>query len=72
MHLLFRLLALVMNLSSDSRLDYSDTNLTNDYEYVFFSVEKCVPEADEFSSCDDLMANSALQVNKFRFKVSHD
>ena len=64
MHLLFRLLALVMNLSSD-------TNLTNDYEYVFFSVEKCVPKADEFSSCDDLMANSALQVNKIQIQ-SHD
>ena len=37
---------------------------TDDYKFCCIAphVEECTPEADEFSSCEDLMANPALQV----------
>ena len=30
---------------------------------VASDVETCTPEADEFSSCNDLMANTTLQIS---------
>ena len=64
-------LIILNNIIGEVELDAFDSITTlselNSDEFRFCCIakqtDKCTPEADEFSSCEDLMANYTLQVN---------
>ena len=55
------------HVSEDAFLGLTNLKVINTDAYKFCCIAKhvevCTPEADEFSSCEDLMANNALQVS---------
>ena len=68
-----KLLIISSNIIGKVELDAFDSISTleelNSDEFRFCCIakqaDKCTPEPDEFSSCEDLMANYTLQVNRF-------
>ena len=65
----------MMTVAQDTFHPLSSLNILNTDAYKFCciaDVEVCTPEPDAFSSCTDLMANSALQVQGVILSLWHE